>query len=203
MDARATLIYLLRHGEVVGAESRRFIGHLDVPLSARGELQSRTQAARLRGVPLTAIYTSDLARARITGAIIGAVHGLTPIVVPALREMHMGRWDGLTSTEIAQREPEAFEQWMARIGEFPFPDGESVPDLLARVWPAFMTIVAGHEAQSIAVVAHGGPNRVILCRVFGLPLARLLTFEQDYAALTVLECHEGAWRLRVLNERPG
>ncbi len=203
MDARGTLIYLLRHGEVMGAETRRFIGHLDVPLSPRGESQSRTQAARLRGVPFTAIYTSDLARARLTGAIVGAAHGLTPTVVPALREMHMGRWDGLTGAEIAEREPQAFEQWMAGIGEFPFPDGESVPDLLARAWPAFTTIVSEHEAQSIAIVAHGGTNRAILCRALGLPLGRLLAFGQDYGALTVLERNGGAWRLRVLNERPG
>jgi len=50
VDARQTLIYLLRHGEVVLAETRRFIGHLDVPLSAHGERQSRAQAARLAGV---------------------------------------------------------------------------------------------------------------------------------------------------------
>jgi broad specificity phosphatase PhoE len=41
------VIYLLRHGEVVLAETRRFIGHLDVPLSPAGERQSAAQAARL------------------------------------------------------------------------------------------------------------------------------------------------------------
>jgi len=56
--------------------------------------------------------------------------------------------------------------------------------------------------QSIAIVAHGGTNRAILCRALGLPLARLLAFGQDYAALTVLETIDGAWRLRVLNEQP-
>ena len=35
----ATTIYLVRHGSVVGAETRRFIGHLDVPLSPLGEAQ--------------------------------------------------------------------------------------------------------------------------------------------------------------------
>jgi len=203
VDPRATLIYLLRHGEVVGAETRRFIGHLDVSLSPRGESQSRIQAVRLRGIPLTAVYTSDLSRARVTGAIIGATHGLVPTAVPALREMDMGRWDGLTGAEIAERDRPAFEQWMARIGEFPFPDGESDGDLLARVWPAFMAIVAGHDAQAVAVVAHGGTNRAILCRALGVPLGRLLAFGQDYGALTVLETRDGAWRLRVLNESPG
>ena len=202
MDAPPTLIYLLRHGAVVGAETRRFIGHLDVPLSERGERESAAQAGRLRDVALTAVFTSDLARARRTGEIIGAPHGLPPTVVPALREMAMGRWDGLTADEIQAREPAAFAAWMAHIGEFPFPDGESVPDLAARAWPAFEAIVTAHAGRAVAIVGHGGTNRALLCRALGLPLARLLALGQDYGALTVLESSGARWRLQRLNERP-
>ena len=200
MGARETLIYLLRHGEVVLAETRRFIGHLDVPLSAQGERQSRVQAARLAGATLTAVVTSDLARARRTGEIVGAPHGLVPVVVPSLREMAMGRWDGLTAEQIQEREPAAFADWMARVGEFPFPEGESVADLLARAWPAFEAIVAAHEGEALAVVAHGGTNRALLCAALGLPLARLLALGQDYGALSVLARIGARWELRRLNE---
>lgn len=196
------MIYLLRHGEVEGASTRRFIGHLDVPLSAEGERQCAAQAARLRTTGLTAVFSSDLGRSRRSAEIIGAPHGLTPTIVPALREMDMGRWDGLTAAQIREREPEAFADWMSRIGEFPFPEGESVPDLLARVAPAFDAIVAAHAGRPIAIVAHGGPNRALLCRALGLPLARLLALGQDYAALTILEGVSGGWALRRLNERP-
>jgi len=200
--APGTLIYLLRHGEVLHAETRRFIGHLDVPLSALGERQCAAQAARLASVELAAVFASDLSRARRTGEIVGAPHGLAPTVVPALREMAMGRWDGLTAAEIRQREPEQFAEWMARVGEFPFPDGESVPDLEARAWPAFESIVADHSGRAVAVVAHGGTNRTLLCRALGLPRSRLLAFGQDYGALTVLERVDATWRLQRLNERP-
>ena len=200
MGARETLIYLLRHGEVVLAETRRFIGHLDVPLSAQGERQSRVQAARLAGATLTAVVTSDLARARRTGEIVGAPHGLVPVVVPGLREMAMGRWDGLTAEQIQEREPAAFADWMARVGEFAFPEGESAADLLARAWPAFEAIVAAHEGKAVAVVAHGGTNRALLCAALGLPLARLLALGQDYGALSVLARVGARWELRRLNE---
>ena len=202
MDARATLIYLLRHGEVAQADPRRFIGHLDVPLSARGEAQCLAQARRLAGASIAALYTSDLVRARRSGEIIGAPHGLAPTLVPVLREMAMGRWEGLTADEIRAREPEAFADWMARIGEFPFPEGESVPDLEARAWPAFESIVGTHAARAIAIVAHGGTNRTLICRALGLPLGRLLALGQDYGALSVLERIDATWRLRRLNERP-
>jgi len=200
MAGRATVIYLLRHGEVQGAETRRFIGHLDVPLSPVGERQCTIQAARLRDVRLAALFSSDLTRARRSAEIIGAPHGLAPTIVPALREMDMGRWDGLTAGEIRAREPDAFADWMARVGEFPFPGGESVPDLLARVGPAFDAIAAAHAGEAIAIVAHGGPNRALLCRALGVPLGRLLAFGQDYGALSVLEGATGAWALRRLNE---
>ncbi len=202
MVARATLIYLLRHGEVALAGTRRFIGHLDVPLSEHGERQCAVQAERLRHAELSAVFSSDLARARRSAEIIGAPHGLPPVEIPALREMAMGRWDGLTAAEIQEREPEAFAGWMRAVGEFPFPDGESVPDLVARAWPAFEAIVAAHRGRAVAIVAHGGTNRALLCRALGVPVARLLAFGQDYAGLSVVEWRYERWSLRRLNERP-
>lgn len=184
------------------AETRRFIGHLDVPLSAGGEAQCAAQARRLAALRVDAVYSSDLERARRSGEIIGAPHGLTPMPVPALREMAMGRWEGLTAEEIREREPEAFRNWMSRVGEFPFPEGESVPDLIARAGPAFDRIVAGAAGGAVVIVAHGGTNRALLCRALGLPLDRLLALGQDYGALSVLEDTAGGWVLRRLNERP-
>lgn len=201
MGAGPTLIYLVRHGEVVHAETRRFIGHLDVPLSNRGERQCVAQAAVLRDLGLSAIFSSDLARARRSAEIIAAPHGLAPVEIPALREMSMGRWDGLTADEIRRREPHAFADWMTRVGEFPFPEGESIPDLLARAWPAFASICARYAGQSVAIVAHGGTNRALLCHALGIPLGRLLGFGQDYGALSLLVGPD-PWQLRRLNERP-
>jgi alpha-ribazole phosphatase len=201
MGIAPTLIFLIRHGEVVQAETRRFIGHMDVPLSPRGERQCMEQAKTLRAVALAAVFSSDLLRARRSAEIIGAPHGLAPIEMPALREMSMGRWEGLTAAEIQEREPGAFAEWMARVGDFPFPEGESVPDLLARAWPAFASLVRDHAGQAIAIVAHGGTNRTLLCHALGLPMARLLGFGQDYGGLSLLE-GPTPWQLRHLNERP-
>ncbi|MFQ5828724.1 MAG: alpha-ribazole phosphatase [Candidatus Methylomirabilia bacterium] len=196
----STFVYLIRHGRVVGAETRRFIGHTDVPLSREGEEQIRALAARLATVPIAAVYSSDLLRARRSAELIAAPHGLAPSTVPALREMAMGRWEGLTAEEIECREPGAFREWMAALGTFPFPEGESVPDLVGRAWPAVERIVRAHQGTRVAIVAHGGTNRGILCRALGIPLDRLLSFEQDYGALSLLEWTGAAWRLHLLNQ---
>jgi broad specificity phosphatase PhoE len=197
----ATTVFLVRHGSVVGAETRRFIGHLDVPLSPLGEAQAGALAARLGSVAFDAIYCSDLRRTRRTAEILAAPHRLTPISDPALREFAMGHWDGLTAEEIRALDAAAFDAWMGDVGRFQFPGGESLPDLEARAWPAFEAIVARHAGGAIAIVAHGGSNRAILCRALGLGPERLLALGQDYAALSVLEWAGSRWTLRVLNHR--
>jgi broad specificity phosphatase PhoE len=196
-----TTIYLVRHGSVVGAETRRFIGHLDVPLSPIGEAEVTALGRRLAGVRLAAVYSSDLARTRRTAEILAAPHGLEAVSLPELREFSMGRWEGLTADEIRALDPAAFEAWMSDVGRFQFPGGESLTDVSARAWPAFKGIAARHPGSRVLVVAHGGPNRIVICRALGIRPERILALGQDYAALSVLEWGPPGWALRLLNHR--
>ena len=196
-----TIVYLVRHGSVVGAETRRFIGHLDVPLSPMGEAEAAALGRRLAGTKLAAAYCSDLARTRRTAQIVVAPHGLEAVPLPELREFSMGRWEGMTAAEIQALDPAGFKAWMADIGRFQFPGGESLPDVSARVWPTFEGIAARHPGAGVLVVAHGGPNRIVLCRALGIRPERILALGQDYAALSVLERGPSGWTLRLLNHR--
>ena len=198
---RLTKVYLVRHGTPEGAETGRFIGHLDVALSAAGEAEADRVAAWLRRVPFAAVYASDLARTRRTAEILAAVHGLVPGLEPGLREFAMGRWEGLTATEIRALDPAGFDAWMADVGRFQFPGGESLPEVAARAWAAFDTLATRHAGQTIALVAHGGSLRAILCRALGLALDRLLALGQGYAGVSLLVGRGDTWALRLLNER--
>ncbi|MBI2526141.1 MAG: histidine phosphatase family protein [Candidatus Rokubacteria bacterium] len=198
-DLTPTVVYLVRHGAVAGAERRRFIGHLDVPLSPVGEAQIEALARQLGRTRLDAVYSSDLVRTRRSAEILAAPHGLRAEPLADLREFAMGRWEGLTAEEIRARDPAAFEEWMADIGRFQFPGGENLAQVVDRAWRAFERIVAARPGQRVAVVAHGGTNRAILCRALGIPVERILTLGQDYAALSVVESVDGGWRLRLLN----
>jgi phosphoserine phosphatase len=194
-----TRVYLVRHGSVTGAETRRFIGHLDVPLSPLGQRQAAVLARRLRGVTLDAVYSSDLARARETAAILAEPHGLRPVELGALREFAMGRWEGLTAEQIRALDAAAFGAWMADVAGYQFPDGENLEQLSTRAWHALEAIVAAHAGGAVLVVAHGGTNRVLLCRALGIAADRILALGQDYAAVSVLERSRAGWALRLLN----
>src|SRR5262249_27743573 len=182
------------------SETRRFIGHLDVPLSPLGERQIALVASRLSPVKIDAVYTSDLGRARSSAEMVAAPHGLRPVVVPELREFAMGRREGLTAEEVRALDDVAFATWMADVAGYRFPGGESLAQLAERAWPAFERLVAAHENRALAIVAHGGTNRMILCRALGLGGERLLSLGQDYAALSVLERSRERWVLKALND---
>jgi broad specificity phosphatase PhoE len=198
----STWVYLARHGEVLHAAEGRFFGHTDVALSPAGLLQAAALGERLSGEPIEAVYASDLLRARQSAAPLAAARGTDVVAVPPLREMDMGRWEGLTFAEIQAREPELCDRWLADPFAMPFPDGEGLPDLRARAVPALRKVVERHAGGRIAVIAHGGTNRVILAEALGLPLGNIFRLGQDYAAWNLVEYRETGAVVHAVNQRP-
>src|SRR6476660_687129 len=93
-------VLLVRHGETDDNAADRFQGRIDTPLNDRGREQSRALAATLAGEGLRALYTSPLARARETAAIVGALLGLEPVADERLMEADAGAWSGRLYAEL-------------------------------------------------------------------------------------------------------
>jgi broad specificity phosphatase PhoE len=197
----STWLYLIRHGEVEGAAEGRFFGHTDVALSPVGLRQVEALSRRLAEEPIDAVYASDLLRARQSAAPLAAVRRVGPVALPALREVAMGRWEGLTFRQIRERDPDALRDWLADPTTFAFPGGENLEDLRARVVPAIGEALARHAGGRFAVVAHGGSNRVVLAEALGLPLGNALRLAQDYACLNLIEYRERSTVLHRLNHQ--
>jgi broad specificity phosphatase PhoE len=198
----STWVYLARHGEVLHAAEGRFFGHTDVDLSPAGVAQVAALAKRLRAEPIEAVYASDLARARQSAVPLAAARGTEVVALAPLREIGMGRWEGLTFAEIREREPDLCARWLADPFAIPFPDGEALIDVRARAVPAIRTLVERHAGGRIAVVAHGGTNRVILGEALGLPLGNVLRLAQDYACWSLIEYRDGTALVHSVNQRP-
>jgi alpha-ribazole phosphatase len=199
VSVASTWVHLIRHAEVEGAAEGRFFGHTDVALSPRGRRQAEALGHHLAAEPIEAVYASDLARARQSAAPLARTRRLTPVTLPALREVAMGRWEGLTFRQIRERDPDALRDWLDDPTSFAFPEGESLGDLRARLVPVVGEIVARHGGRRVAIVAHGGANRVILAEALGLPLRNALRLAQDYACVNLIEYRERAAVLHHLN----
>lgn len=118
-------IYLLRHGEIEGEGDKRLIGRTDVPLSETGQSQARWWRTALEHVRFRRVYCSDLVRAHQTAEILAARGTRSVTVVPELREINLGRWDGLTAEQVKTRFPGEWEERGLNFAEYRPIGGES------------------------------------------------------------------------------
>ncbi len=158
-------LYLLRHGEPV--RTNCLYGHLDLELSPRGQAQAQAQARAMAAIPLAAAASSDLVRARVGLDKLLAAQASTPPaqVTEQLREMCMGRGEGLAYGEARTHFPMLHGRGYGDLLDVRLPEGESMRDVYERVLPWLQAFVAerytGGE-QSLALVAHNAVNRLIL-----------------------------------------
>jgi alpha-ribazole phosphatase len=195
-----TRIHLIRHGEVEGAGTPRYNGHADVALSDRGIEQYHALKQRLAGSNISACYSSDLQRCRIGAEILGEYLRIRPVFEPALRELNIGIWEGMTWDEIRQLWPDEWDARLADIVNYRVPEGENLLDLQSRLMPEIERIIADHAGEEVLVVAHGGANRVILLNAIGAPLSALFNIEQNYCCYNIIDYFEDGNRVvKLLN----
>lgn len=160
LPAGACDMLLIRHGESEAAvPGRPFAikdGHGDPALHPEGRRQAQAVADHLAGAPIDAIYVTSLRRTHQTAAPLAARLGLTPVIEPDLREVHLGEWDnGLYRIKAAQNDP-AFEKARRRQEWGEIPGAETTQALHRRVGQALLRLGAAHGDQRLAVFVHGG-----------------------------------------------
>lgn len=195
-----TRIYLVRHGQVEGYEEKRYNGQFNVPLTPLGRQQSDRICDRLLGVDLAAVYSSDLDRSRYCAELIAAAHELTVGVEKSLRELHIGDWEGRTWAELQEAYPDGWQARLQDLVNFQVPGGESLQDAADRIRPTVNKILEQHRGGEIALVAHGGVNRIVLLDAIGAPLEKAFSIEQDYGCLNIIDYFaDGKSVVRLLN----
>ena len=194
-------ILLARHGETPWNAEGRYQGQIDIPLSPTGEGQARALGARLADVRIDRAIASPLTRARTTAEFaLGDARKAQLGTDAGLLEIAHGEWEGLLASEIRERDPERLRDWREapETVQMPGAGGESLQQVLDRAWPAFERAAAGlGDGDTLLIVAHDAVNRVLLCRILGIPLNRLWSFRQAPATLNLLEGPEAA-RMEVV-----
>jgi len=195
------MIYLLRHGEIVHSDEKRYIGQTDVPLSEKGRDQATWWKKELSQIPFESVYSSDLIRALDTAKCVANIPDSRIHVMSQLREISLGDWEGEPMENIKTRFPDAWEERGRHMDNFQIPNGESFLDLHARVIPVFKHIASG-ASGNILMVAHAGVNRIILCHLLKRPIRGLFNIPQGYGALNLIDCQEGRPIVLNINQKP-
>lgn len=185
-----TTIVLVRHGVTPHTTGRRFSGGLggDNPaLSEEGREQAAEVAAWLVELKesIDAVVASPVRRTRETADAIAAALDLPVEEEAGFAEMEFGEWDGLTFTEVAERDKERMEAWFADMAVAP-PGGESFVEVRERVLAGLSRLLDAHAGRTVVVVSHVTPIKTLVAHAMEAPLDALFRMELAPAAVSVV-----------------
>lgn len=181
-----TRIWLIRHGEPTPESRGRCYGRLDVGLSPAGYQQVRSVGERLCEEPISAIYASPRKRTTESAELLAQRRSCSVVIEERLREIDFGDFEGKRYEEIAQTHPEIYRQWMEHPTETKFPNGEDFRQMQKRVLESAHEIYDRHRGDTIAIISHGGVNRILLAEALGVSAANIFRIAQRYASLNLL-----------------
>jgi len=194
--AVCTLV-LVRHAASRGAGS--FVGQKDEPLSEVGRRQLEELDRKLSRFRFDAVFASDLTRALETARRAARRQNLEIQIRPGLREMHFGRWQGLSWKQLRKRETRATDLWTRNFPSQPIPGAELFQGFKTRVKSELKAIVNANRGRCVLVVTHAGVIRVALADALGMKDKNIFRLAQDPCALNVVEHFSEGVTVRLMN----
>ena len=195
-----TATLLLRHGQTAMSAQKRYAGRSDAPLTDVGVQQAAAAAKRLASSGIAVIVTSPLLRAVQTAQEVGAVTGAAVVTDDGFRETDFGAWEGLTFAEVRERWPAELATWLADPEVAP-PGGESFTGVSARVTAALHRVLAARAGQTVLIVSHVTPIKMLVATALLAPPAALYRMHLDVAALCEIDWYaDGPAVLRSFND---
>jgi len=193
-------LLLVRHGITEFNSTRRFAGYSDVELSPAGYKQVEKLRDRLVNEKIDAIYSSDLKRALATAEVLSSGHKENIVTCSELREINYGNVEGLTFEEIGRLYPEVAELVANFSPRLKFPGGESFEEFIERTSKFLDRLKQHTPEQTILIVSHGGPLKVLVCYLLGIDLGHWWQIRLDNASLSIMETYSQGAILSLLND---
>jgi probable phosphoglycerate mutase len=183
---------------VEGEDFDMIDGHGNPPLSPVGVEQAELVGARLARESFDALYVTTLRRTAETAAPFARLTGLTPLVEPDLREVHLGEWEGgLYRQKVVDRDPVAMKMLAEERWDV-VPGSEPSDAFTSRLRGAIERIATAHPDQRVVAFSHGAAIGEVLAQATGSrPFAFLMT---DNAAIARLVLTPERWILRGFND---
>jgi broad specificity phosphatase PhoE len=184
-------IVFVRHGETDWNRERRVQGSQGPTLNDAGKDQAKGLARLLWEVPLAAVYTSALPRAKETAAYVAGPHSVNIHIDPRLNEIHHGEWEGLSEEELPDLP--LYRRWREDPTCCSLPGSEPLDSVHRRALEAMREVVARHPVEDglIAVVSHQVVLALLKCYVLDKPWSEIRKNALGVASYEVLTVGEG------------
>ena len=196
-----TEIYVIRHVQAEGNLYRHMQGHWDGDVTDLGVAQMERLAARFRDIPIDAVYSSDLRRARFTALAFTRGRDLPLITDPRLREINIGPWEGVPFANAVWETPELFDSFLHDPERFYLSGAETFRDVQKRAVEALRDIAAANPGRTVAVTTHGITIRCMLAALLGVPLSDTESVPLfSNTGIAHLRCDNGRFNVLSVND---
>ena len=179
---------MARHGASSYSLKKRFSGSggVDVPLAPIGIAQAQALATEVkaRGI-VSHTISSPLLRTLQTAHIVAEATGLEITENVDFAECAFGDWDGHTFADVRERWPAELNKWLADTSVVP-PGGESLAQCRERVNRGRIAVVEQFPGQTVLIVSHVSPTKLMTCIATGAPLESIFRMELPPCSLTSL-----------------
>ncbi|WP_375626499.1 MULTISPECIES: 2,3-bisphosphoglycerate-dependent phosphoglycerate mutase [unclassified Bartonella] len=178
------ILVLIRHGQSEWNLKNLFTGWKDPDLTEKGHAEAIEAGKKLKeyGLKFDIAYTSALQRAQKTAQHILEQMGQSDLEViknPALNERNYGDLSGLNKDEVRQQWGQEQVQMWRRSYTIAPPNGESLRDTGARIWPYYLYHIQPHilRSQTVLIAAHGNSLRALIMALEGLSGEEIISQE--------------------------
>ncbi len=184
-------LVLLRHGETEWSKSGQHTGRTDIDLTDNGRLQAELAGHVLRELNLAhpLVFSSPRQRAMTTAKLAGLT---IDEVSPLLAEWDYGSYEGLTTPEIRESDPD----WL--VWTHGCPDGESVKQVSDRADKAVALALEHMTSRDVVFVGHSHFSRSVITRWVELPLVEGSRFWMLAGSIAVCGFEHGVRQLAAL-----
>jgi broad specificity phosphatase PhoE len=182
-----TLVDLIRHGTPEGGN--RYRGHnIDDPLSEKGWQQMWSAVSGYP--PWDMIVSSPLQRCLAFATAYAEKYRLNVRVDDRLKEIGFGSWEGYSSEQILEKDPEAIRNFYHDPVTNRPEGAEELAVFQRRVGAAIESIFDTHKDQRILVVAHAGVMRAAVTATLKAPEASMYRISIGNASIIRIK-HDG------------
>jgi len=195
-----TKVYLVRHGQTAWNLEEVFRGRADIPLDETGKKEVHLAGEALKDERLHAIYSSPLSRSMETAENIAKFQNIPVTPLEPIIDISYGEWEGKSLVEVQEKYPDLYSLWLREPHKIQFPGGENLNDVRRRTMAAVEGLVAKHTDDTIALVAHRVPNKVICCALLGIDNSNFWRIQQDTASTNGFIYKNGQWIVSFLND---
>ncbi|WXR61160.1 histidine phosphatase family protein [Peptostreptococcaceae bacterium AGR-M142] len=194
--------FIVRHGQTYWNKEHRSQGHKNSNLTEAGVNQALALGRRLKNIDFDYIYSSDLGRTiETTNLILKGFSKKDYKECKSLREICLGKWEGMTIDEIKTHYKKEHAYWVETPLKTNVEGMENLSEARHRIANKIKTLNEQHDNKTFLIISHGMIIKLLLTDIIGVEINDMYKFKQGNTALNIVNgLKDNKFQIETLND---